>query len=132
MKLLASLSDVISSEVVSVCNIIGNCNVLAGCGSTDLNSTIVVASRKNTKYRDLFDLTDVPVHFPSGRLCCKHMYTQRPATLLIGECVCHLLVCKHFMWYLSTIRVLEEVFVNSNNDLKIHKTFSSCIWHSRY
>lgn len=51
MKLVASLSDVISSKVVSVCNITGNCNVLAGCRSTDLNYAVVVASGKNTKYR---------------------------------------------------------------------------------
>jgi len=49
MKFLASLSDVISGQVISVCNITGNCNALVGCRSTDLNSTIVVASGKNTK-----------------------------------------------------------------------------------
>jgi len=53
MKLLASLSDVISSQVVSVCNIAGNCNALVGCRNTGLNSTTVVASGRNTKYTDV-------------------------------------------------------------------------------
>jgi len=53
MKLIASFSDIISSEVICVRNITGNCNVLGGCRSTDLNFSIVVASGKNTKYRDV-------------------------------------------------------------------------------
>jgi hypothetical protein len=66
MKLLASFSDVISSEVVCVCNITGNWIVLAGCRSTDLNFSIVVASGKNTKYRDVILCDTCPYSLTVG------------------------------------------------------------------
>ena len=47
-------SAILYQVKVSVCNRTENCKVLTDCGSTDLNSTtVVLASGKSTKYRDV-------------------------------------------------------------------------------